>query len=97
MERNVEIKVFASYSNVTCGARGMNRMSFVGLKRVGGREIYVKKKGRMCRERKKAYNANPFTERTVERKRIAQIESSHSETHNSFMPLVQIFFRTCDP
>lgn len=35
-ERNVEIKVFASYSNATCGALDMNRMSFVELKRGGG-------------------------------------------------------------
>jgi len=38
-KRNVEIKVFASYLNAICGACGMNRMSFVGLKRVGGGEI----------------------------------------------------------
>lgn len=38
-KRNVEIKVFASYSNATCGAFGMNRVSFVGLERVGGAEI----------------------------------------------------------
>lgn len=35
-KRNVEIKVFASYLNGICGTYGMNRMSFVGLKRVGG-------------------------------------------------------------
>lgn len=51
-ERNVEIKVFASYSNVTWGARGMNRMSFVGLKRVGGGEIYIKKDDQGRTERK---------------------------------------------
>lgn len=38
-KRNVEIKVFTSYLNAICGACGMNRMSFVGLKRVGGGEI----------------------------------------------------------
>jgi len=38
-KRNVEIKVFASYLNAIYGACGMNRMSFVGLKRVGGSEI----------------------------------------------------------
>lgn len=53
----------------------MNRMSFVGLKRVGGGEIYIKK-DEIGGKRKGGYNANPFAEGTVGtsngRRRIAK-------------------------
>lgn len=70
-ERNVEIKVVASYSNATRGTRAMNRTSFVELERVGGDERY-KGGGRGGQDRTARYNANALPEGTVGTSRMRE-------------------------